>query len=95
MSDFLAKAAELLSPQENLDPVKWANERIGFHLWSKQVEICESLVEHKRTAVAACHAAGKTQIAAIVACWWLETHQPGQAFVLSTAPSWQQVRGGR
>lgn len=92
MSNPLFMAANLLDPQDGLDPVAWAKEKVGFHLWSKQVEICNSLIDNKRTVVAACHAAGKTQLAAILTCWWLETNQPGQAFVVTTAPSWHQVR---
>lgn len=92
MTNPLDLAAALLSPEDGTDPVKWANERLKLHLWSKQVEICESIVENKRTVVAACHAAGKSFLAAVITCWWLETNQPGQAFVLSTAPSWPQVR---
>ena len=36
------------------DPVWWITNILGDRLWSKQEEICRSIVEHERTAVAAC-----------------------------------------
>lgn len=84
-----------LYPPENpylADPAAWVRERLDENLWGKQVEILESVRDHRRTAVHSCHGAGKSHIAARVAAWWIECHPPGSAFVVSTAPSWQQVR---
>jgi hypothetical protein len=74
------------------DPAGWVRARLEEHLWSKQIEILESVRDHRRTAVHSCHGAGKSHIAARVAAWWIECHPPGTAFVVSTAPSWPQVR---
>lgn len=41
------------------DPVRWANDVLGVHMWSKQREISESVVNHKRTVVTSCHGTGK------------------------------------
>lgn len=41
------------------DPVGWAKDVLGVHLWSKQQEICQSLIRNKRTVVASCHGTGK------------------------------------
>lgn len=41
------------------DPVGWAKDVLGVHLWSKQQEICDSLLGNKRTVVASCHGTGK------------------------------------
>lgn len=41
------------------DPRLWARDKLGVHLWSKQVEITESVRDHKRTVVASCHGSGK------------------------------------
>lgn len=41
------------------DPVGWAKDVLGVHLWSKQQEICQSLLDNKRTVVASCHGTGK------------------------------------
>lgn len=73
------------------DPVGWCQERLGEYLWSKQRDIAESVRDHRRTAVKSCHNAGKSWIASRIAAWWLDTHAPGEAFVVSTAPTYKQV----
>lgn len=73
------------------DPVLWARERLGFHMWSKQAEVAMSLVTHKRIAVRSAHAIGKSALAAVLACWWIDTRPPGEAMVVTTAPSYEQV----
>jgi hypothetical protein len=74
------------------DPVAWVARRLREHLWSKQAEIARSVRDHRRTAVHSCHSAGKSFIAARLAAWWLETHEAGTAFVVTTAPTYRQVR---
>lgn len=73
------------------DPVGWMRDRLGAHLWSKQRDIAESIVAHKRTAVKSCHNAGKSFLAAQLAAYWIDVHPPGEAFIVSTAPSYPQV----
>lgn len=51
-----------------------------------------SLLDHRRTAVRSCHGVGKSHIASRVAAWWLDVHPPGQAFVVTSAPTFAQVR---
>ncbi len=75
------------------DPDGFVTGQLGEHLWSKQQEIAESVVHHRRTAVQSCHAVGKSYVASRLVAWWLATHEPGTAFVVSTAPTFQQVRG--
>lgn len=41
------------------DPAGWAKDVLGVHLWSKQQDICDSLIRNKRTVVASCHGTGK------------------------------------
>lgn len=74
------------------DPARWAAERAKMHIWSKQRQVMESVRDNRRTVVRACHSSGKSHIASTVACWWLDSHPPGEAFVLSTAPTAPQVR---
>lgn len=74
------------------DPAAWVRERLGGFAWSKQREILTSVHDHRRTAVRSGHGVGKSHTAALVACWWLDTHPPGSAFVVSTAPTFPQVR---
>ncbi len=73
------------------DPVGWAWERLGIMLWSKQHEICASVVKNPRTAVQSSHGVGKSFTAAVLALWWIDVHPPGTAMVVSTAPSHEQV----
>lgn len=74
------------------EPIRWVQERLRQTVWSKQREILHAVRDHRRTAVRSGHGVGKSWTAALVACWWLDTHQPGEAFVVSTAPTFSQVR---
>lgn len=78
-------------PDYDSDPGLWGTERLGEFYWSKQVEILRSLVTHRYTAVKSCHDSGKSFIAARAAAKWLDEHEPGEAFVVSTAPTSAQV----
>ncbi|QIP87626.1 hypothetical protein GLX30_30400 [Streptomyces sp. Tu 2975] len=73
-------------------PVRWVEERLRQTVWSKQREILHAVRDHRRTAVRSGHGVGKSWTAALVVCWWLDTHPPGSAFVVSTAPTFSQVR---
>jgi len=73
-------------------PVRWVEERLNQTVWSKQREILNAVRDHRRTAVRSGHGVGKSWTAALIACWWLDTHPPGEAFVVSTAPTFSQVR---
>lgn len=89
------RAAESFMPKPPspylANPVGWVSDRLGEHLWSKQRDIANSVVEHRRTAVKSCHDSGKSFIASRIAAWWVESHPPGTALVVSTAPTYQQV----
>lgn len=74
------------------DPVDWVQSRLGEFCWSKQREILRSVRDHRRTAVQSCHNVGKSWVAARIAAWWIETHEPGDAFVVTSAPTAPQVR---
>lgn len=74
------------------EPVAWVRERLEEEIWSKQREIIESVRDHRRTAVHSCHESGKSWLAARIAAWWIETHKPGEAFVVTTAPTGAQVK---
>lgn len=72
------------------DPAAWAEYMLGMRLWSKQAEIGQSVVHHKSVAVKAAHGVGKSFLAAVLICWWIDTRYPN-AFVASTAPSQKQI----
>lgn len=85
-------AADLLDPPADPyleDPVGFARDVLGFEPWSKQVQVMESVRDHARTAVRACHGVGKTATAAQVALWFLKVHRNSR--VITTAPTWAQV----
>src|SRR5687768_1067730 len=73
------------------DPAGWAKDKLDIRLWSKQREIAESVAKNRYTAVRSCHDGGKSFGAALIGCWWMDTHQLGEAFMVSTAPTAPQV----
>jgi hypothetical protein len=74
------------------DPVVWIKEVLNEQPWSKQQEIAISVRDNRRTAVKSCHDVGKSFIASRIICWWISSHPPGEAFVVTSAPTFQQVR---
>lgn len=75
----------------------WRKDPIARHkafsndrLWSKQVEILESVRNNKRTVVKSGNTVGKTKTASEVVLDWMITRGP-QAKVITTAPSFHQV----
>ena len=75
------------------DPVAFVTEALREDVWSKQVEILSSVRDNKRTAVPACHAPGKSHIAARAIAWWVATHMNEDVRVVTTATTFRQVRG--
>lgn len=63
-----------------------------LELWSKQKEILHSVAENPLTAVKSCHEIGKSFSASVVVAWWIDTHPPGSAFVVTSAPTDKQVK---
>jgi hypothetical protein len=82
--EYAARQFEAKAPSPYLnDPVGWARDKQGVHLWSKQREIGESVVANRRTAVKSCHDVGKSFVAGTLAQWWVDVHPAGEAFVAS------------
>lgn len=73
------------------NPALWAKEVLGKHLWSKQREIAQSVVDNTHTAVVSCNGAGKSGIAGILAVWWVATHNPEDVAVICSAPTYVQI----
>jgi hypothetical protein len=87
------KTAKEMAAKYQHNPVGWVRERLrGWQVWSKQAQIMESVRDNRRTAVRSGHGVGKSWTAGLIACWWLDTHPPGTAFVVSTAPTGAQVK---
>jgi phage terminase large subunit len=81
---------DLLYDQGQIDPVWWIQEVLGSKPWEIQARIVEAVRDHKETAVASCHASGKSWIAARCGLWYLQTHP--YSIIATTAPTFRQVR---
>lgn len=73
------------------DPVDWYRDEADGHLWSLQRDVARSVLVNPATYVPACHSSGKTRLAAVLAGYWIAAHPIGEALVVSTAPSDDQV----
>jgi hypothetical protein len=73
------------------DPVAWASDVIGKHMWSKQAEIAGSIVDNTHTAVVSCNGAGKSATAGILGAWWVSTHDPYEVALIASAPTYPQI----
>jgi hypothetical protein len=74
------------------DPHGWVKKKLNGFLWSKQIEIAESVRDNRYTACKACHGPGKSYDASAIAAWWIDVHPPGDAMVVTTAPTDHQVK---
>lgn len=73
------------------DPVAWASDVLGKHMWSKQAEIAGSIVDHTHTAVVSCNGAGKSATAGILGAWWVAVHDPYEVAMIASAPTYPQI----
>lgn len=78
--------------QYEQEPLQFITEALGETVWSKQREIIDSVMVNQRTVVAACHAPGKSWLAARMVSWWVASHAPGTSLAITLAPTHRQVR---
>ena len=80
------------------DLTRYRNDPVGFVMdvlgdagkpYSKQVEMLEALVDHRRVSVVGANGSGKDWVAARAVLWWLETRE--EAKVLVMGPTQRQV----
>ncbi len=96
MAQATAKAARVRAtgdyPEASppLTPGRFAREVLGVELWARQEEVLAALPERRRVAVKSGNGLGKGFSAAVAVLWFLHRHDP--AIVLSTAPTFRQVR---
>ena len=69
----------------------FAREVLGVSLWRKQEEVLDALTTSRRVAVKAGNGLGKGFSAAVAVLWFIHSHPEG-AIVLTTAPTFRQVR---
>ena len=74
------------------EPAAYITAKLRDQLWSKQAEIAQAVAHHRHVAVQSAHDTGKSFLAARLMAWWIACHEPGAAFVVSTAPTFVQVR---
>ena len=72
------------------DPVRFAKGVFDATLWDRQAEIAHAVETERRLAVKACHASGKTFVAAAVALWFACRYR--NARVITLAPGWLTTR---
>jgi hypothetical protein len=75
-----------------VDPVRWVQDELDEFVWSMQAEIMGTVVRERKTAVQSCHGIGKSYTASRLGAWWIAGHPPGEAMIVTTAPSGNQVR---
>ena len=79
-----------LENDEPGSPLAFARDVLRVKLWSKQEEVLVALSTRQRVAVKSGNGLGKGFCAAVAVLWFLYSHDP--AIVLSTAPTFRQVR---
>lgn len=72
------------------DPSYFAEKVLGKKLWSKQIEVLESIRDNSHTAVRSGHGVGKSFVSSIAVLWFLYSFRPSK--VITTAPTWLQVK---
>ena len=91
-----SRMSELIPQSERdrweVDPVRWCTHKLRETVWSKQGEILTALAKHDKVAVRSGHGLGKSYAAASAINWWIDQHIPGEAFIVTTAPTYDQVR---
>lgn len=70
--------------------VRWGQEVLKSHYWSKQIEIINAVFDHRRVSVKACHSSTKTFTASDIALAFLLLRFPAK--VITTAPTFHQVQ---
>lgn len=85
-------AAEAVCLRERMreDPVFFCRHVLGVRPWQRQREVLRALRDHERVAVRSGHGTGKSFIAAAATLWFLYSYYPAK--VITTAPTWNQVR---
>lgn len=92
--DWTSRLADRLDPPPHPykdKPVEWTRDKMDEWVTRDQQAIMRSVAEHRYTAAQSCHDVGKSWTASRIVGWWLDSHPPGEAFVVTTAPTAAQV----
>lgn len=74
------------------DPVLWQQDKLGEFAWSGERKMMCAVRDHRRNCFYGCHRFGKSFSMGRIAFWWLDTHKPGEAIVITSAHSSTQVK---
>lgn len=74
-----------------VDPSLWVTGNLDEYVPAHQAEVMRSVAANRYTAVQSSHAQGKSWLASRLMLWWLKRFQPGDAFVVTTAPTVKQI----
>jgi phage terminase large subunit len=86
------------SPRWRNDPVGFARDALGIDLWSKQVELVESIRDHRNTTCRSGHKCGKTTALAVAALWFYCSFEDARVLMTAVKASqvdeamWREVR---
>lgn len=88
---MLVEAANVQKLQSRIqnDPAFFHSEVLGYDPWLRQLEISNSIRDHRNTAIRSCNGAGKTYHVAHEGLRFLFAYYP--SVVINTAPVWTQV----
>lgn len=73
-------------------PSGFVEDVLGESIWSKQRDVLDAIVTHKRVAVPAGFGVGKTHLAARAAVWFVNVYPVGTALCITTATRFRQVQ---
>lgn len=79
------------SPKYRKDPVAFFREVLGVEPWSKQIEIINALLNHKRVSVRSGHKVSKSHTCAGIALWFYCSFPDARVVMTSTTD--RQVNG--
>ncbi|MBN8609153.1 MAG: hypothetical protein J0L92_01110 [Deltaproteobacteria bacterium] len=83
LDELLAESRIMRWPSERYarEPVRFAEEVLGFEPWSRQVEILNALRDVGQVAVASGRKTGKSRIAAAASLWFYSAVEGGRVFL--------------
>jgi hypothetical protein len=76
------------------DPEAWLSDFLGYRWHNKQRELAEKFLNNRRSATKSANGTGKTRIFGELAVWGQATHEPGELFIIATAPGALQLKDG-
>lgn len=80
-----------LNERYKTDIALWAKDKLGYTLWSKQIQIAEALLKYRRVAVKSGHGVGKSMVASVIVAWWVDTRRDLDSIAVTTAPTQPQL----